>query len=410
MVCFRLGSQACTRSTRTKDRDRAVVRAAEIYAEAMRDAPERPEARFARELEENRLNRIAAMKQARLVKAIEQLSAECADRLRKAERRYAERYGATPLPAAEWLEDSKFPTFERAHALWIEELRTTHAKVTLEIWNMYGRNLWPGYFTALERITHVALKEYMRARLGAVTRESVRKELFALSSFLQFCNETFDLPRVEVPKLPKRALGTPFTKRRRKAASELAPEQVRALLRELPEWGSTNRLDAEQYSIRARFLVHYETGLRSSTLDRIRVPQHYVKGQRVLKLTPDVDKARFGREVPLTRRARRILDYLIGKLGPDFEGPIFGTADGAGHDYRKHIARAAFKILPREVAVSFCAAHLRSARITHLLESGANIVGVKHLVGHKHISTTDRYVRSGFRAATDAINVWEGRA
>jgi site-specific recombinase XerC len=156
--------------------------------------------------------------------------------------------------------------------------------------------------------------------------------------------------------------------------------------------------------------VHYETGLRSSTLDRIRVPQHYVKGQRVLKLTPDVDKARFGREVPLTRRARRILDYLIGKLGPDFEGPIFGTADGAGHDYRKHIARAAFKILPREVAVSFCAAHLRSARITHLLESGANIVGVKHLVGHKHISTTDRYVRSGFRAATDAINVWEGRA
>jgi site-specific recombinase XerC len=114
--------------------------------------------------------------------------------------------------------------------------------------------------------------------------------------------------------------------------------------------------------------------------------------------------------VPLTKRARRILDYLVRKLGPELQGPIFGTANGAAHDYRRRLQRAAFKILPREVAVSFCGAHLRSARITHLLEKGANIVGVKELVGHKQISTTARYVRSGFRAATEAINVWERRA
>lgn len=410
MVAFRLGGSACTRSTGTKDRAQALVRAAEIYAEAMKEAPERPCERLGRETDEHRQNRIAAIKAERLAKVLEQLKAHTADEARKAERRYAEKYGAHPLPPAERLLDSKFPTFERAHAQWIEEFGTTHAARTLEIWNMYGRNLWPGYFTALERITHVALKEYMRARLAVVTRESVRKELFALSSFLQFCSESFDLPRVEVPKLPKRALGTPWAKRRRKAAAELAPEQVRALLRQLPEWASATHLDAEQYSVRARFLVQYETGLRPSTVDRLRVPEHYVPGQRVLRLTPDVDKARYGREVPLTKRARRILDYLIRKMGPSFEGPIFATEDGATHDYRKRLRQAAFKVLPREVAVSFCGAHLRSARITHLLEKGASIVGVQHLAGHKQISTTAKYVRSSFRAATDAINVWEGRS
>jgi integrase len=410
MVRFQVGDRERTLSTGTKDRAEALARGARIHAEAMADAPERPCDRLERETEEHRLAKIAAMRLARLTAAVAELRAHVEDETKKAERHYAERYGTSPLPPELLAEASPFPTFERAHALWIEEFRTTHARVTLDVWAMYGRNLWPGYFTDLERITHVRLKEYMRARLGVVKRESVRKELFALKSFLTFCSETFDLPAVEVPKLPKRALGVAYVKRRRKAASELAPDQVRALLRELPEWGSTSHLDADQYPIRALFLVLYETGLRPSTITRLSVPEHYVRGQRVLHLTPDVDKARYGRDVPLTKRARRVLDYLIKKMGPDFRGPIFGTDSGAGHDYRKRLQRAAFKVLPREVAASFCGAHLRSARITHLLESGANIVGVQHLAGHKQISTTAKYVRAGFRAATDAINVWEARA
>jgi integrase len=388
----------------------ALKRAAQIYEEARASAPERPCDRLERETEEHRQNKIAALKASRLAAALSDLAAQLADNVRKAERSYTERYGSNPLPPEQQTPLSKYPTFERAHTLWISEFKTTHAQVTLDVWGMYARNLWPGFFTDLERVTHVALKEYMRARLGVVKRESVRKELFALSSFLQFCSETFDLPAVVVPKLPKRALGVYYAKRRRKAASELSPEQVRAVLRELPEWASTSHQDAEQYAVRARFLILYETGLRPSTIDRLRVPEHYAPGQHVLHLTPDVDKARFGRDVPLTKRARRILNYLVRKLGPDLHGPIFGTANGAAHDYRKRLQRAAFEKLPREVAASFCGAHLRSARITHLLESGANIVGVQHLAGHKQLSTTARYVRAGFRAATDAINVWEARA
>ena len=410
VAVFQSGERECTRSTGTKDRAQALEFGARIYAEANAALIERPAERYRALIESSRDDRIAAIKLNRLAAALSALRAQVEDETRKAERIYAERYGTNPLPPELQAQPSRFPTFARASDLWISEFRTTHARVTLEVWDMYARNLWPGYFSDLERITHVALKEYMRSRLGVVRRESVRKELFALSSFLQFCAETFELPHVELPKLPKRALGVQFVKRRRKAASELAPEQVRALLRELPEWGSTSHLDAEQYAVRARFLILYETGLRPSTIDRLRVPEHYAIGQRVLHLTPEVDKARFGRDVPLTKRARRILDYLVRKLGPDLHGPIFGTADGAAHDYRKRLQRAAFKALPREVAATFCGAHLRSARITHLLEKGANIVGVQHLAGHKQISTTARYVRAGFRAATDAISVWEGRA
>jgi site-specific recombinase XerC len=93
------------------------------------------------------------------------------------------------------------------------------------------------------------------------------------------------------------------------------------------------------------------------------------------------------------------LDYVCKRLGKDYAGPIFDA-----HDYRKHIAKAAGKALPKELARIFCGAHLRSARITHLLERpSANLPGVQFLAGHKQVSTTSRYVKPSFRAARDVL-------
>jgi hypothetical protein len=114
----------------------------------------------------------------------------------------------------------------------------------------------------------------------------------------------------------------------------------------------------------------------------------------------------------LTERARAALDATIVELsknlppGADFKGPVFGE-----HDYTTHIRRAALGddetpgALPRELAERFCGAHLRSARITHLLDRGANLPGVQHLAGHRQMSTTARYVRPSFRSALDALKV-----
>ncbi|HKY38886.1 MAG TPA: site-specific integrase [Polyangiaceae bacterium] len=153
--------------------------------------------------------------------------------------------------------------------------------------------------------------------------------------------------------------------------------------------------NSKLFPIRARFVVGYETGLRPSTLDKISVPEHDTRGSRVLRITPEIDKARWARDVPLTEKARKALDSVC----PD-AGPIFGW-----HDYRPHIKAAAAKVLKGEAAKRFAGSHLRSAMTTHELEQGKNIVGIQYRVGHKLLSTTARYVKPSFRAALETINL-----
>lgn len=298
---------------------------------------------------------------------------------------------------------------------WLTWLRSTHAHKTIEIWELYSAK-WIAWFggelATAGDITPESLKAFMAKRLTEVLATSFKKERAALVNFLSWLDSegyllSGGLTVSElVPRLPKRAAGTAYGKRRRVAAPALAPEQVRAVIRALPEWSSEQN-GQERFAVRARFLVQYETGLRPSLFDRIRVPEHYEPGSTLLRITPDIDKARYGRDVPLTKRARRVLDYVIeqqrkARRGDDprpFKGLVFGP-----HDYRKHIARAAKAALPRELSSIFCGAHLRSARITHLLERPrANLPGVQFLAGHKQISTTAKYVKPSFRAARDVL-------
>jgi site-specific recombinase XerD len=292
---------------------------------------------------------------------------------------------------------------------WLACLATTHAPKTLEIWELYTKNRWIPWFggptATVAELTRERFQEYMRTRLGQVRATSVKKELAALRSFcswLEAEGHAIELPAAElVPRLPKRAAGVAYGKRRRVAAPQLAPDQIRALLRALPAWSSGER-GREPFMVRARFFLQYETSLRPSTWDRIRTPEHARLGSGRLRISPEIDKAKYGRDVPLSRRARLMLYWVLRTLdrlrGHKYEGPVFDA-----HDYRNHIARAAKLTLPPEVAEIFCAAHLRSARITHLLEDGANIMGTQQLAGHKQLSTTSRYAKPSFRAAEAAL-------
>jgi integrase len=135
--------------------------------------------------------------------------------------------------------------------------------------------------------------------------------------------------------------------------------------------------------------VAYETGLRPTLLDLVSVPEHYRKGSDGIEITPELDKGRWDRRVPLSPRARKELDRVCSK-----SGPIFGK-----HDYREHIAKAAKKALSADRAALFCGAHLRSARLTHWLDQGAPITAAQFLVGHVRMETTARYIRATEKAA-----------
>jgi site-specific recombinase XerD len=285
-------------------------------------------------------------------------------------------------------------------AEWLIWLEPSYATTTIKTWRDYARSHFLPFFGSAHALTSERCLAYQRARLKQVESETVRKEQTALRSVLAYCLEVGAIPEaVEVPKLPKRATGTPYAKRRRTTAPELSPAETLALIRRLPEWSTSRKVD--RFPIRARFIVGYETGLRPTTLDRLSVPEHYRPGSAILRLSKASVKHRKAHDVPLTRRARRVLDYLLRALGSDVQphtGLIFGW-----HNYREHLAQAAREALPPETAERFCGAHLRGAMITHELEQGKNILGIQHRVGHGLLSTTARYAKASMRAALATV-------
>lgn len=48
--------------------------------------------------------------------------------------------------------------------------------------------------------------------------------------------------------------------------------------------------------------------------------EHYSRGAATLTLTDEVDKARFGRELPLSQEARQALDAIRPESGPIWLG------------------------------------------------------------------------------------------
>ena len=281
----------------------------------------------------------------------------------------------------EWLASSKGALHERTRRLYRTHLSTLATA-----------------FPGLLDVTTESVEEYQLARLAKVLATTVRKELATLRGLLRFAYLRGHIAIVPEVRTIPRAKGTRFEKRRRVAADEISPEEVKRLLAELPLWSTSKKVPP--FPIRARFIVAYETGLRPSTLDVLSVPQHYAKGQTYLRIFDEDDKTRDGRVVPLTPAARRALDKVLPKDG----GIVFGK-----HDYREHITAAAKAALGEDRGYRFTAAHLRSARITHLLELTGNVPGVQRLVGHRQLSTTSRYLRASDRAAAEVVRAASSR-
>lgn len=279
-------------------------------------------------------------------------------------------------------------------ALWLAEIEPEVDPGTLGTLMGYVRH-FQRFFESMGRITDAACLAYMRERLTRVKRQTIKKELGALRRFVSWATAHGLFTRAPaVPPLPARAAGTPFEKRRRDKATPLTPEEVEAIIAALPEWSSSKRVD--RFAVRARFRLMWETALRPKTIDRLSVPENYVPGATMLVITQAIDKTRFARELPLTAAARDALESVC----PD-SGVIFGR-----HEYRDQLRRAARHALSPEKAKTFTAYDLRHARATQWAESG-NLVGVAYLLGHKQITTTNRYARPNQAAAARVLGVKE---
>ena len=276
---------------------------------------------------------------------------------------------------------------------WLESIETQVCRATARTYALYVSRRFVPFFETLDHITAPRIAEYTRARLGAVKRRTVIKELSALRGFLAWCVELGHLeeaPRVASP--PTRAQGHAVHDRR---VVELEAEEVAAILARLPERGRGGLRP------RAFYELMWETGLRTGTLARLSVPEDFERGRRVLTIRDEIDKARFGRELPLTARAVTVLDAIAPK-----RGLVFGQRDL--RDALRRAARAAGLSAERAARISNHA--FRHARATHLASRTDNLVGVAYLLGHKHLTTTAIYARPRQREARSVLRAVGGDA
>jgi len=279
-------------------------------------------------------------------------------------------------------------------ATWIADIEGELDAATLDTFVIYARH-FQAFFGSMAGITDAACAQYSRERLRKVKRQTVRKELSALRRFVRWCVQQGVLSREpHIPSPPPRATGTAYFKRRRSKATVITPAEALAIIEALPEW--SKKPGGKLFPVRARIRFAWETALRPKTIDDLNVPEHYTRGATTLIITDEIDKARFGREIPLTEGARAAIDSVC----PDL-GLIFGR-----HHCRDRLTRAARSVLPPEKAATFAPYDLRHARATEWAESG-NLVGVAFLLGHKHISTTNRYTRPNEAAARKVLGVKE---
>jgi len=278
---------------------------------------------------------------------------------------------------------------ETLTAEWIADLEATHDTRTAHGYDLIATK-WCDRWHTLGELTTASLADYQRDRLRSVSRETVRQNLVMLRSFSAWCVERGMLEEVlDVPSIPKRTTGTRAREVRDRVP--LSDAQARRMIAKLPELGTTSTRHV-QFRVRDWALVAWETALRPVTIARLRTPEHFEKGDRVLRITADVDKARFARELPLTMSARAALERSL----PAMPGPIFGS-----HDYREHLEAAGRKALGRTVSPY----DLRHSRITLWVREGKDLLGVQFLAGHKDLSTTAKYAHARADAARRVLGV-----
>lgn len=253
-----------------------------------------------------------------------------------------------------------------------------------------------GFFCAWERLTDASCRDYGRARLRAVARTTVLRETSYLRAFVAWAAERGYLAVGPlVPRLPPKASGRRVG-RQRAFPVEISPAEAAAIIARLP--AHSKSIDGRTWPVRDRFAFAWETGLRPATLSKLRTPEDWRPGAIELHVSDDDDKARYGRVLPLSDEARRILE----RVAPAEGALLFGA-----HNFAKALKRAAKAVLGEELGRKFAPYDFRHGRGTQLADEGAPLTGIAYLLGHKKLTTTDRYLRPNRRAAARALQCGE---
>jgi integrase/recombinase XerC len=149
------------------------------------------------------------------------------------------------------------------------------------------------------------------------------------------------------------------------------------------------------YRNKAMFETLYSSGIRVSEISGMNVADV----DRKKGLIRVMGKGNKERRIPIGKKALSAIQRYREQLlkgteksrSPDHESPLFLNKNG-GRLTTRSIARILNKVAEVGGAVSPVSPHvIRHSFATHLLDSGADLKVVQELLGHKSLSTTQKY-------------------
>jgi hypothetical protein len=211
--------------------------------------------------------------------------------------------------------------FDEVAARWLAHIKPSIEEKTFRLYrDTYVGSHFASFFKTIEQLTTVGAQDYIAARLRKVTRQTLKHELSPLRRLAKWAHARGylrQMPEIETPG--RRVLGTPVANARKRDSLIFTANEIAAVVARLPVYWSAQRAKVP-YPVRARFIVAWETALRPRTLAKLEAPTDYRKGAATLRIRDEVDKNRFGRELPLSTAGRAALDSVC----PD-KGLIFGS-------------------------------------------------------------------------------------
>jgi len=257
----------------------------------------------------------------------------------------------------------------------------------------YGRDL--GRVSTFLAKRSTALAEASRDDLAAYmgkleeTGRSRATAALCLSALRQFYNFAYaEEWRGDNPAL---TLETP--KKERRLPKVLSVDEVERLLNLVDD----DAAGGAPKALRIQALLHvlYSTGLRVSELVSLEASSLLGGGSALLRVIGKGSKERL---VPLTEEAEEVLARYLSEgrpaFAPESGSPYLFPSRGKGG----HLTSARFAQLLKDLATKVgidparISPHvLRHAFATHLLEGGADLRSLQHLLGHADITTTQVY-------------------
>lgn len=255
--------------------------------------------------------------------------------------------------------------------------------------------------TPLERISaDVGPSDYLAWRLTRVVRKTMRKEKSNLAQFLEWSKAHGYLASIPSVTLPPGAGVKAVKNSGRGVVIQLTALDARKLIAVMSEWSTGRKGTTERFLVRSFFEFMWLTGLRPATIRRLEIGRNWMRSSKVLRLTEDDDKAKYGRDFPLTQMAAEVLE----RIAPD-DGHIWGHHERGA--YLKAAAAIVFKEDPHRRDL-FGSYHLRHFVGTFLANrAGTNLAAASFVMGHTDLTTTSGYVHADADAARQLLESTE---